>query len=572
MTEGCRPAHVRSLYDQVNFVLPFSRWEDYPVDGIPGVQREPGEFAIQNNRLRDVMAPCSGACPYCWVSDVVGQSRRARRMPTIGAETVGGYIDTLVSLGVDIHVTGEDTLDDLESFWWTLEAYERARAKYASVIPKYLQRVAQHQPEKTVEVERGLRRKPPAFGFTTCGWYFISHPEHADAFFRRLRESLASDTALVICLSWDPGKVRSYARRLRIAEDDVHDRMAATLACFANHFPTDPSIDVNLSKYKISLFLHDFGHAGSYRESAMAFLRSIRTRAAGRMGLLGVPALNLGTRVDTFTYFTARSVRWGLREGRLQASDFWPVREVFGCRSPAAVMQSIRYRPCLDFVTETLCVDYNFQELLRIRVTPDTLERALVVTPFNNPVFRKGGYIRDVVRYALAVAPDLADEVAVSLHEILSCISADEVLMLKVDLLALLDSVVTAASPGERPASMPMELLNYLFADDMLEAYLRYCTWPERQRARVIALHGDAFERHTGGVKNLAGVIADNQQSDRALFLAYLTGSVLSELASGGTFGTNDAGAASVRGQSLGAARTPRMPRPGDAKVPGGHA
>jgi len=182
-------------------------------------------------------------------------------------------------------------------------------------------------------------------------------------------------------------------------------------------------------------------------------------------------------------------------------------------------------------------------------------------------VFRKGGYIRDVVQYALAVAPDLADELAVSLHEIQSCISADEALMLKVDLLALLDSLLTAATPGERAASMPLELLNYLFADDMIEAYFRYCTWPEQQRARVIALHGDAFERHTGGVKNLAGVIADNQQSDRALFLAYLTGSVLSDLASRGTFGTNHADAASVRGESLGAVRTPLMPRPGNATI-----
>jgi len=562
-----RLARVRALYDQIRFELPFSRWEDYPVSSIPGCQYEPGDFAIQNNRSRDVAGPCSGGCAYCWVSEKARHLRRADRngRPPIGQDTIDGYVDALVSMGVPVYLGGEDTLDDLESFWWTLAAYEDAVAKYRHAIPKYLLRVINHLPESRQDIERGLHRRPPRFGFTTNGVHFIRNPEHTEQFFRELRDRLASDTALWICLSWDAGKVRSYARRLRIGEDDVYDRMALVLAWFTRYFPSDPCRHINDQKHTLSLFQHDFGTGGTYRETQKAFLMNVMRRAARSVRNMGLSRVDVGTKIVTFRYYTQRGVRWGINEGRLRPSDFWPVSEFFERHPIAALGARIKHKPCLDYASETVSFDYNFQEFLRFRVTPDTLERAFVEFPFSNPVVRQGGHYRDHVRYALAVVPELAAQPVVSPEEIISYIYSDETLKLKIELLAFLDCLLTTETGGGDLLSVPLELMPCVCADDVLEAYLRYCNAVELQKARFTARHGAAFERETSGGKSLTEVIADNRAADRALFRQYLNRTVLARLAERGVFGAEPVDVARIRGQSLGEVRPPRLPYPSRA-------
>lgn len=558
-----RLARVRALYDEIAFALPFEHWDEYPAVAPRGARYYPEEVTIQNNRARDVRTPCSGACPYCWISDTAIRLRRNERARTghVGAADIAKYLDLLVSLGTTPYLAGEDTLDDLESLWWTLESYENAVAKYRHEVPKYLSSLVKLHPHERQAVERGEHRRPPAFGFTTCGFYFLKHPERLDDFFSSLRRRLGEDTRLGICVSWDPGKVFSYARRLRLTHAEVYDRMGLTLARFAMHFPATADTDIKDQKYRISMFQHDF-RGDTAREGGAAFLRALVAAARRHLRQTRAPLLQVGTQINAFIYYHDRSVRWGIGEGRLGPEDFWPVRELFGTQAMFGLTCRLRNRPYLDFATGTISAEYTFPQILRTPVTPETLERTLVALGIRHPLVRNDGYFRDHVRYALAVLPELAEEPVVSAEQIVSCIYADDRLALKMELVALLDYLLTTEEKAFELTYLPPGLVPFLCADDVLEGYLRYCSSFEPSRSRLLALHATVFDDVSGGVKPLSQVVADNGSTDRGLLLRYLTRTVLAHLARKGILGGSAFDRAQVREESLGPLRCPRPPRP----------
>ena len=411
-------------------------------------------FYIQNNRKTNRTSRCSGRCWFCYAHRSPLQERQKETSPMQISDATA-IIAQAIQMGFeDIQLNGEDTLDDLESFWALVDA---------------------------------CKDKPIKFSFFTSGFYLIRHHEQSLEFFKQLKQRLGNVKRVGLTLSWDPEKVSRAKEFSEFAgnEDAVFKAMAHVIHNFNEVFPasTEKSFE---ESYLLSVDAHDLG-TGSEKQAQKnydEFHNRIQSILQSEYGHGDKDRLYIYTDWGWITLMTPEAVAEGIKRGRVY--NQFTVESLF--RKMAERQRSTcSYSPFFDMSMGEIVTCIRRQEYPRRVVTPASFGDVLL-KPLFNPRSRHLYVGRDDERrlalvkqlgFALALNPSLKGEMQVSFEEVESLIFSNEEIMTKIELLYLLEDILYMERGGKeeyRISRIPKELIEPLLNAELLNALLIYYT------------------------------------------------------------------------------------------------
>jgi len=154
------------------------------------------ELSIQSN-AKIQLEPCNGHCEYCYEKARALAKIRESAKPMSPAETRAAVINAIAAGVTLIDLPGNDTLQDMDSFWAIVDA---------------------------------CKGKPISFRMVTNGIYFMKNDPKK--FFQELTARLGKVKSLDVVLSWDPDKVQKYSRRPELAGINIVSQMRETVRAY----------------------------------------------------------------------------------------------------------------------------------------------------------------------------------------------------------------------------------------------------------------------------------------------------------------------------------------------------
>lgn len=408
-------------------------------------------FYIQNNRKLTRNSMCSGRCWYCYAHRIPLQKRLKETSPMQIPDAVA-IVGRAIDMGfTSIQLNGEDTLDDLESFWAIVDA---------------------------------CKDKPVRFSFFTNGFYLMRRHEQSLEFFKQLRRRLGDVLKFELTLSWDHEKVARAKEFSEFAgnEDAVFKAMAHVIHNFNEVFPISTE-GILEKRYSLSIDMHDLGTGDEVRaqENYDEFNKKLwDTFLSYRSHNYTNKMLTTGRR--SLEIVTPEAVREAIKRGRVTKQ--FTVEELFR-KMVEKHKSTCAYLPLFDMSMSEMVTCLTRHEYPRRVVTPEILGDVLL-KPFSNPRSRhlyigginerKNAFVKQL-GFALALDPALKGEMQVSFEEVESFIFSNEELMTKIEMLYLLeDFFYTERGRGElyRLSRVPKELIEPLLNTDLLNALLIY--------------------------------------------------------------------------------------------------
>lgn len=170
---------------------------------------------IQNNRKAGPCRACSGGCPYCY-SETLGMINAPRN--PIEIDALKAIVDKAIKLGFyDITIAGEDTLDDLDTFYALLDIFSDNQK---------------------------------SFTFFTNGSSLLKDIELSKTVFERYASKVRKYTVNRIVFSWDMDKVNRWKNWPQFGgnEEKVLEAMADVLHIALESFEkAEGAIDLSIS-------------------------------------------------------------------------------------------------------------------------------------------------------------------------------------------------------------------------------------------------------------------------------------------------------------------------------------
>ena len=141
-------------------------------------------FIIQNSRNLNRKFACSGQCWYCLACTEAIKDRLKKTQPS-DMDSAAAVTKKAIKLGLNnIQITGEDSLDDIESFWKIIDACKEANDMYRDID------------------------NPINLSITTNGFYFLRNADQIENFFQELKLRCGDSINPSIRISFDPGKIK----------------------------------------------------------------------------------------------------------------------------------------------------------------------------------------------------------------------------------------------------------------------------------------------------------------------------------------------------------------------------
>jgi hypothetical protein len=446
-------------------------------------------FYIQNNRHINRKSFCTGRCWFCMTKTFPPSHRLLETSPTALADATA-IVNRAIELGFGkIQLSGEDTLDDLESFWAMVDACK----------------------DKSIE-----------FTFFTHGFYLLQNHATSKEFFQELKTRLGS-TKLHITLSWDPEKVSRAKNFSGFAgnEDAVFSAIAEVVHNFREVFPREEVApgDKNEEKYSLNIDAHDLGtneQAAAMKEYK-AFHKRIAETLAKNFGQTEKAQLYTYAEFAVLGLYTPEAIQVAQARGRL-VTKFKTVAELL--TKISKVQRGLcHYDPFFDMAMSEMVTCLQRHEYPRRAISADNFAEVLM-KPFFNPRSRhlylgeqkkrREALVKQLA-FALALKPELAEELQVSFEEIEAVIFSDEELMTSIELLYLLDDILRIPEKGDKlftPFRIPAELADALKDPKALRALLKYYSeYAVDQPPVIISLLIEEFKNDPDSAVSLLGKI-----------------------------------------------------------------
>jgi hypothetical protein len=401
------------------------------------------DLYIQNNRKASRKFTCSGRCAYCFARTKHAIKRLKVTQP-MECENITAIVSNVIEMGFNrITLGGEDTLDDMESFWAVIDACK----------------------EKNVDIV-----------ILTNGIELLKLPDCGEGFFKQLENKLSGHKGTVTFqITLHIENIGRIARKNGLKDEgEIYERYARVIKNFRKI--SNPE-DVNR---KYLLFLKYLTGVNGHYIKAEGCLRN----ALEYIGFHGksedmTSYSEVGP--NTYGYVKYLQLHRSLKSSQTVIDNFNSLKK--GMKDDE---DQCDYAPRLDIATSEISncpVQFAYPHI-GIRVNNlETSLFELFSLPRSRHLYlgdgqnRKNEFIKQL-GFALALKPELAMESGPTFKSIESRMFENEELMIDIEMLYLLEDLLHTAYDENKDEftldKVPVGILNTIIQDRILSAYLEF--------------------------------------------------------------------------------------------------
>ncbi|MBF0533194.1 MAG: helix-turn-helix domain-containing protein, partial [Candidatus Omnitrophica bacterium] len=401
----------------------------------------PNALYIQNNpkNLDGKAVPrshirCSGGCGQCYAETGFMQAMLDRTRPMSLPEIADITRQAVVGIGNQfIYVQGQDSLDDVESFWAIVDA---------------------------------CRNQPLCFHVATNGFKFLRGEIDPETFAFDLQARLGQVRENVVGLSWDLAKVEQLKSEFNGSADEVYRAMARVYVGLSRGLGRNGVVCV--LNYDVENFSATTAPGDTYKD----FEARMKSR------IWGLPVHVINRRIIPSTVETVRTL---MRTGR--------VKKVFTVRELIDKMKTVRLNHCefvpfIDMATSQFATCATRSEFPRWPVTAANFQAVYRAAPHHPLLIHlwSDGYpaLIRLLESAVAFVPELDTQEQLTFKPVEAHIKSDTGLMFGISFLYLLEDILLNSSGKVNRQGVlnlrfvPAELIPLLASEEILTAYARY--------------------------------------------------------------------------------------------------
>ncbi len=424
-------------------------------------------FIIQNSRNLARKFACSGQCWYCLACTESLKERLKTTQPS-NLDSAVQVVRKAIKLGLNnIQITGDDTLDDVESFWKILDAAVEASNTFNG------------------------KDKPINLSITTNGLYFLRNISGMEDFFKELKRRCGKSINPSIRISFDSGKVKKVKNWIMFKGDEeaVYKTFARIIHLFNKEFKFPSTLNI------VSRDM-DTGSDKQSVENYKAFHKKIQDILEYDFGWKEPEKLYSysGMPKDAIIYYNTEALLRGLKQGRIYKQES-TVEDLFdSIYTPKFDQRFMKYRLFFNMSMNSISDGDLFLEYPLKEADPDKLINVFLRS-LSYPMSRRFimsmdeeglDVIQKQLGFALSLRPELKSKKQVTYEQVLSHLAGDESLMTQIERMFLMEDVLYTYNPSKfnltdsigaqnfRLRKLPQELAISLDDEELIIAFLTY--------------------------------------------------------------------------------------------------